>query len=478
MAASTRWPDGPRGSRLFGVVPELRRDPLRFLQSTYDQFGPVVGLRVPLRPAVAIFGPEATADLLLAPTRELDKAALIQRPYKRVAGTGIITADGEDHKLHRRVVVRAFQHQYLRGYQACMRDTTRDVLAGWQPGRELDLVPEITALSKRVATRVLLGQDMVAEPSELSRALDLVSEVLDAPSRLLPSVAIPFDVPGVSEGRTLRRSVAIVREGLARLIEREEAREHRSIAHTLLAVGRDPSRDWGIEQVMANVIQLFLTGYDTTSCAVTWTLYLLAQHPAARAALIAELRAELGDRDPDMADLGALDYLDAVVKESLRLYPTGPFGFRVAREPVTLGGWDLPRGTILVFSPWVTHRIASVFPEPAAFKPERFLGERSYPRGAYIPFGLGARSCVGATFSTLQIKTVIAMILRRFRLEVLPGQDIKAVSKAAIHLEPGLRVRVTDATAGREGEPGGAPDRELTSPAARDRMDHSARAPR
>ena len=474
MAASTRWPDGPRGSRLFGVVPELRRDPLRFLQSTYDQFGPVVGLRVPLRPAVAIFGPEATADLLLAPTRELDKAALIQRPYKRVAGTGIITSDGEDHKLHRRVVVRAFQHQYLRGYQACMRDTTRDVLAGWQPGRELDLVPEITALSKRVATRVLLGQDMVAEPSELSRALDLVSEVLDAPSRLLPSVAIPIDVPGVSEGRTLRRSLAIVREGLARLIERSET----SIAHTLLAVGRDPSRDWGIEQGMANVIQLFLTGYDTTSCAVTWTLYLLAQHPAARAALIAELRDELGDRDPDMADLGTLDYLDAVVKESLRLYPTGPFGFRVAREPVTLGGWDLPRGTILVFSPWVTHRIASVFPEPAAFKPERFLGERSYPRGAYIPFGLGARSCVGATFSTLQIKTVIAMVLRRFRIEVLPGQDIKAVSKAAIHLEPGLRVRVTDATAGREGEPGGAPDRDVTPPAARDRMDHSARAPR
>ena len=370
MAASTRWPDGPRGSRLFGVVPELRRDPLRFLQSTYDQFGPVVGLRVPLRRAVAIFGPEPTADLLLAPTRELDKAALVQRPYKRVAGTGIITADGEDHKLHRRVVVRAFQHQYLRGYQACMRDTTRDVLAGWQPGRELDLVPEITALSKRVATRVLLGQDMVAEPSELSRALDLVSEVLDAPTRLLPSVAIPIDVPGVSEGRTLRRSLAIVRDGLARLLERsetgggdpdgsaggeggraplgidrEEAREHRSIAHTLLAVGRDPSRDWGIEQVMANVIQLFLTGYDTTSCAVTWTLYLLAQHPAARAALVAELRDELGDRDPDMADLGALDYLDAVVKESLRLYPTGPFGFRVAREPVTLGGWDLPRGS-------------------------------------------------------------------------------------------------------------------------------------
>jgi len=463
MATSTRLPDGPRGSRLFGVVPDFQRDPLRFLQSTYDRFGPIAGLRVPLRPAVAIFGPEATAQLLLAPTRELDKAALVQRPYKRVAGTGIITADGEDHKLHRRVVVRAFQNQYLRGYQACMRDTTREVLAGWQPGRELDLVPEITQLSKRVATRVLLGQDMVAEPSELSRALDLVSEVLDSPSRLLRSVAIPIDVPRVSEGRTLRRSVAIVREGLARLIDQDAPRENRSIAHTLLAVGREQAPGWGIEQVMANVIQLFLTGYDTTSCAVTWTLYLLAQHPAAGAALVTELRDKLGDRDPDMADLGALDYLDAVVKESLRPYPTGPFGFRVAREPVTLGGWDLPRGTILAFSPWVTHRIASVFPEPAAFKPERFLGERSYPRGAYIPFGLGARSCVGGTFSTLQIKTVIAMVLRRFRLEVLPGQDIKAVSKAAIHLEPGLWVRVTDATAG-----------DVSPPAARDRMDPSA----
>lgn len=468
MATSIRLPDGPRGSRLFGVVPQLRRDPLGFLQSTYDQFGPIARLGLPLRPAVAIFGPEATADLLLASTRELDKVALIQRPYKRVAGTGIITADGEDHKLHRRVVIRAFQQQFLRGYQACMRDTARDVLAGWQPGSVLDLVPEITSLSKRIATRVLLGQDMVAEPSELSRALDLVSEVLDSPVRLLPSVAIPIDVPWLSEGRTLRRSVAIVRAGLTQLIEREAARVDRSIAHTLLAVGRDQSPGWGIEEVMANVIQLFLTGYDTTSCAVTWTLYLLGQHPAARATLMTELRGKLGDRDPDMDALDALDYLDAVVKESLRLYPTGPFGFRVAREPVTLGGWDLPRGTIVAFSPWVTHRIAQVFPEPEAFKPERFLGDRSYPRGAYIPFGLGARSCVGATFSTLQIKTVVAMVMRRFQLDILPGQQIKAVSKAAVHLEPGLKVRVTDAVRGRDGDP------ELSSPGSRDRTAPSA----
>ena len=436
-------PDGPRGSRLLGVLPAFRRAPLEFLMSTYDRFGPIAGLRVPFKPAVAIFGPESTAELLLAPTSELDKAALIQRPYKAIAGTGIITADGEEHKLHRRVVVRAFQNSYLRGYQAVMRDTTRNVLARWRPGQQIDLVPEITRLSKSVATRVLLGQDMVAEPSELSRALDLVSEVLDAPVQLLPSALIPFDVPGVSQGRTLRRSVAIVQAGLARLIEREAGREDRSIAHTLLSVGRELDPRWGPAEVMSNVIQLFLTGYDTTSCAVTWTLYLLSQHPAACGALLAELRDTLGDRDPDMADLGELEYLDAVVKESLRLYPTGPFGFRVAQQPLTLGGWDLPGGTILVFSPWVTHRIASVFPEPEAFRPERFLGKRTYPRGAYIPFGLGARSCVGATFSTLQMKTVVAMILRRFQLAVVPGQTISAVSKAAVHLEPGLNVRVT-----------------------------------
>jgi cytochrome P450 len=437
-----RLPPGPAGVPLLGILPAFRRDPLAFLLSTHERHGMVAGLAVPLRPAVAVFGSEATAELLLAPTSELDKAAIVQRPYKMIAGTGIITADGEEHRAHRQVVQRAFQNQYLRGYQASMRETTREALERWRPGQVFDLVPEITRLSKSVATRVLLGEDLVANPSALSAALDLVCGTLDTPSQLLPSALVPFDIPGISIGGTLRRSLSLVHEGLSRFIDREDARENRSIAHTLLAVGRELVPGWGIEQVMSNVIQLFLTGYDTTSCAVTWTLYLLAQHPDACRALLAELHEKLDGRDPDMGELGSLDYLDAVVKESLRLYPTGPYGFRVARKALRLGGYALPEGTLLAFSPWVNHRIESVFEDALEFRPERFLKGRAYPKGAYIPFGLGARSCVGATFSTLQMKTVVAMAMQRFRLEILPGQRISAVSQAAIHLLPGLEVRV------------------------------------
>jgi cytochrome P450 len=436
-------PPGPRGVPVLGTLPAFNREPLGFLLDVYRRHGELVTLPFPGPPRVAIFAPELVNEMLVAAEHLIDKTTLggfFGLGFARaISGTGIITTTGEEHRLHRQVVLRAFGNQYLAGYQALIREVTEAVLGRWAPGSELDLVPEITLLGKRIASRLLFGLDMVEAPGAVGRALDEVTATLDSSTRVFTASLIPWDVPAVSNGGTIRRHLRLI-DGWFR--ELAEKAENRSLGQTLLRLGAE-TEGWGVERVRDNLIQLYMTGYDTTTCAATWTLYLLAQHPQACATLLRELSEQLGSRAPGLEELHALRYLDAVVKESLRLYPTGPYGFRQTRRELQLGGYTLPEGLVLVYSPWVTHRIPRVFPEPEAFRPERFTQGHSPPKGAYVPFGQGMRSCVAATLATLQVKTMVAMILQRFRLDVVPHQEVNAVSLNAIHLLPGLRVRVS-----------------------------------
>jgi cytochrome P450 len=437
------WPPGPRGLPILGTLPAFQKDPLGFLLSVYRRHGELVTLPFPGSPRVAIFAPELVNSMLVAAEDVIGKTTLggfFGLGFARsISGIGIITTTDDEHRKHRQVVLRAFGNQHLAGYQTLIREVTEAVLSRWVPGSELDLVPEITLLGKRIASRLLFGLDMVENPGGVGEALDEVTATLDSSTQVLAASLIPWDVPALSNGGTIRRHLRHIDAWFRELAQQPGSP---SLGRILLQLGAE-TEGWGVERVRDNLIQLYMTGYDTTTCAATWTLYLLAQHPQACATLLRELSEQLGQRAPGLEDLQQLRYLDAVVKESLRLYPTGPYGFREARQEVELGGYRLPAGTVLVYSPWVTHRIPRIFPEPEAFRPERFTLGHGYPKGAYVPFGQGMRSCVAATLATLQVKTMVAMILQRYRLDVVPHQEVNAVSLNAIHLLPGLRVRVS-----------------------------------
>lgn len=439
-----RLPAGPRGLPILGNLLSFQRDALSLLLDAYRRHGDMATLRVPGPARVGVFGASLVHELLVAPEDVLGKTGLGGFVglwlSQAIGGVGIISAAGEEHRRHRQVVLRAFGNQHLAGYQALLCESTDRALEAWRPGTEIDLVHEITRMGKRAAHRLLFGVDPTLADVEFGEALDEVAATLDASYlRFVTSSLLPWDVPGISRGGTARRQRAIIDRWLRAALREPN---NRSLGRVLLDHGREIDPSWGEDQVRDNLIQLFMTGYDTTTCATVWTLYLLAQHPEACARLLAELHEVLGGRTPEAADVPRLPFLDAVVKESLRLYPTGPYGFRQALVDLELGGYDLPRGTVLVYSPWVTHRIPALFSEPEAFLPERFASGASYPRGAFIPFGQGARSCVAATLATLQIKTTVAILLQRFRLDLVSGQRIRAVSTNAIHLTPGLRVRL------------------------------------
>jgi len=438
-------PEGPRGLPLVGSLPMFQHDALAFLLACYRRYGNVVTLRLLSSRVVAFFGPEQVRQMLVLSDDVAEKAASpMHERFARIWGRGIVSTAGEEHRLHRKIVQRAFAAPSIRAYQAITRDVARVQLARWKPGDEIDLVAEIVRIGQMITSQVLFGMDVSGDPTGFARAMTTASSTLDSPTAAMATALVPWNIPGVSRGGSVRRSLGVIRTWVDRVDRKEKEIDERCVCRNLLDIGRTESERWGVDEVLGNLIQLYMTGYDTTTWSMVWTLYLLAQHPDACRRLLDELGARLRADEPEHDELGTLEYLDAASKESLRLYPTGPYGFRSAVDDFEIDGARVPRGARLLYSPYVTHRCREVFAAPETFDPERFYAGRTYPPGAYIPFGMGLRSCVGAGLATMQIKTLVPMILRRFRLDIVPGQRIRAISIDALHLEPGLRVRIAE----------------------------------
>jgi cytochrome P450 len=198
------------------------------------------------------------------------------------------------------------------------------------------------------------------------------------------------------------------------------------------------------EQLRVEVTTFLLAGQETTSLALTWTWYLLSQHPSAREKLENEIDAVLGGRPPDYADLANLPYLRMVLDESMRLYPPA-WGFsRQAMADDELGGYRLPKGWLAFIIPWVMHRHPAYWSDPERFDPERFSPERSAdrPKFVYIPFGAGPRQCIGNQFATIEAQLTLATLVQQYRLQLVPGHNADPWPLITLRPRYGMKMRI------------------------------------
>jgi len=436
-----RLPPAPKGHFLVGSIPEFSRDSLSFmleLRGCGDLASFMFG---PYRGYIANH-PDLVHELLVTHADKTHKSRGLKRALDPILGTGLFTNDGDFWKRQRKLVQPAFHTKRIGAYAQTMVEYAEDAVRSWRAGEIVEVDLAMNALTMRIIAKTLFDADVNAEAREVGAAVATVLE--DVNERLNQVIPLPRWVPT----RQNRRFYAAV-DRLDRLIQRFIDERRRSGGDkgdllSMLLMARDAD-DGGImtdKQVRDEAMTLFGAGHETTAVAMTWTWYLLSQHPEIEAKLHAELDAVLAGRAPARADLAHLTYTEMVLKESMRLYPPA---FTVTREvtaPFTLGGYDFKPGMVIMVNIYGIHRDARFFPDPDRFDPERFApeNEKRLPKYAYLPFGGGPRICIGNAFAMMEAALLLATIAQRWTLRLAPDQIVEPARRFTIRPKYGMKM--------------------------------------
>ena len=385
----------------------LRRretDPLAFLQQLAQTPDHIVTFRLGTRLAFLLNHPTTIEDVLLTHSDRFVKGRGFDRA-RRLLGDGLLTADGPLHAARRRVVQPAFYRQRIEACAPLVVGHAARWRERWRHGVTLDIAHEMRRLTLSIAGETLFGTDLA----------DVAADVESAVSSAIPSVdGLLSIVASRRRVRTARRRLdTIVNDVVERRRRTGSARDD---VLALLLEARSADDEASGRQLRDDAITFMLAGHDTIAHALTWTWTLLAANPEVEARLHAEVAEVLGARPASARDVPRLTYTRSVLAEALRLFPPAWVIVRRAAEPHPCSGRQIPRGSLVVASPFVTHRDARFFPDPLTFSPERWLSPDQPPRLAYFPFGAGPRSCIGEGFAWMEGTLVLATLAGRWRL--------------------------------------------------------------
>lgn len=465
----------PTASR-FGHLAEVRRDPFGLLERACAERGGLVRLRLPGGPIGVVLSPAYLHEVLVTKAKSFEKSPVLRIVLEPLAGLGLFTSEGELWRKQRRVMAPLFQHHELERYAACMQACAEQAASEWRDGETIDVFRETTRITMSIAGRSLFDSDMFGDADEIGAAIttalawaneasaslliilqtrlrtrvmlakdDLPAPVRGAAARLLDALERPILLPS-RRSRELRAALDVLERRVERMIaDRREGGPARADLLTALLRARDEDDGSRMsdKQVRDEILTLFIAGHETTATALAWSLHLLARHPEALRRARAEVDS-LGGRRASFADLPKLGYCLKVFKEALRLYPPIYLFGRQAIADVQIGEHLVPRGAVLLVSPFIVHHRADVWPEPERFDPERFEpeAEAARPRSAFIPFSAGPRTCIGNHFALMEGPLVLATLLQRADLEPASGAAIRPEASATLRPKGGMPMRV------------------------------------
>ncbi len=363
--------------------------------------------------------------------------------FRLMFGDALALNEGESWLRQRRLMQPAFHRRYLEHFAATMVEETEKVLRDWEEpasaGRAIDVAKEMKLLTQRIIVKTMFGSEVGTEGERISWAFDVAMRGIELRIQLpLWTSRLPLPV-----NRRFEQALAILDGAVYRMIRarrREEAGREDLLSMLLSARDEETGEAMTQRQVRDEVMGIYLAGHETTALTLTWLWYLLSTSPDATRKVRAEALEVTGDRLPEVGDLPNLTYTRMVVDETLRLYPPAWILARKAIDEDEIHGYRIPAGSGLLVCPYVTHRRTDLWENPEGFDPERFApGSGSgRPRYTYFPFGGGPRQCIGNNFALMEATLVVATVTRRYRLDLVPGQEIEP--KASGTLKPGFPV--------------------------------------
>jgi len=312
-------------------------------------------------------------------------------------------------------------------------------------GEVREISADMVRLTLSVVIKSLFGADFTHQAEEIGSPMTAALEA--ANQRLISAVQVPSWVP-TRRNLQEKRALARIETMLRNLIEerRTSSEQWNDLLSVLLkAVDEESGARMSDRQLRDEMMTLFLAGHETTASALTWTWYMLSQHPDVATKLTDEIRRVLGGRTPQAVDLHLMPYTEMVIRESLRLYPAAP-GF--AREPIEdleIGGYEIPRGSLMAVNTYALHRDPRLFDDPERFDPERFAPgwEARIPRHAYLPFGGGPRVCIGNGFAMMEARLIVATLAQRWQFSLEPNQVVIPVQLVTLRPKNGIRMKLT-----------------------------------
>jgi cytochrome P450 len=421
-----RLPPGPRAPRWLQTW-RYTRDPLPLLDECAGAFGDMFTLRLMgIGPWVFVCSPPLLKAMFTLPPDVSHAGEANASVFGPVSGPStVFTMDDAPHLTRRRLLLPQFHGDRMQVYLDQVREIAAAAVRGWPRGRFFSIHVEMQRITLTAIIRAVFGIDATRadeQTAELVRALtDLANDGVGSPMLLVPALQVdlgPWSPWGRVRATIRRADAAILREIRSRRAE-PDAATRQDILSLLLQTRQDDGASLTDAEVRDELVTMLMAGHETTGTALAWAFERILSLPHVEERLRAELDVVVGDSPLTAAHLPKLEYLEAVVKESLRIRPIMPGGAgRRLQQPVEIGGHMIPAGTRLITGMYLLHRRPDLYPDPEAFQPERFLGKRVIDPYAWAPFGGGIRRCLGMAFALFEMKVVIATVLLQARLDI------------------------------------------------------------
>jgi len=419
---------------LLGHLPALHKDPLTFLLRCSRENGSIVPIRLPFLKVYLLTESADIERVLVTDHRNFEKPLWLRTPaVRRLLGDGLVNSDGESWKRQHNECQPAFHPGLMEAYGLTIARLAERSLTKWTPGETRNVQRDMARLTLEIVTETMFGADIGDQAGEIGDAMDTVMDCFGSIYSLFGLIPLP---PSLPELKAMRRLDRLVDELIAKAREASPS----ACPHLLSRLAGEP------KQVRDQIKTFLAAGHESSALALTWAFLLLAQNSEVDMELAAELRTVLDGKAPTPADIPNLPYAQAVIKETLRLYPPLWMTGRKTLQDFEISGRKISAGSLLLTSQWAVQRLPRYFRNPDAFRPERWLnGETEpLPRFAYFPFGGGPRVCIGQSFAMMESVLLLASVAQRFQLDLADNNDISPMATMTLRPRKNLRMKLVE----------------------------------
>ncbi|MCY4420138.1 MAG: cytochrome P450 [Gammaproteobacteria bacterium] len=442
------FPPGPAGSGKLGCLPEMRQNPMVFLQKVAEQYGGIARIDMGEYYSYLVSEPKLIKEVLVDNFDKYKKNTRYKQ-VRMVIGEGMLLSEGMVWKQQRTHAQPKFTAKALNTQLDWISRLAARSIDSWkkyaEAGKPIELEYEFNLLTQLLAGVWVMGQGFEKRAETVADIYNQIRMNWPEMTDLKDSMLNPKNL---KKAANFRRALMQLDRCVYELLEEYPSIMNEDIGFLkhLLAEGEDPAQ-WirqNKRSLRDQVLTLFVTAFETTATSLCWTLYVIDQYPEVKQRITEELKAVLGEQALTPELLNKLEYTEKVIKESLRLYSSVHSFSRVALEDHLIGGYRVPKDTTVIISSYVTHRLAQYWEEPDRFDPERFDKKRSVGRSrfAYIPFAAGHRNCIGSHMALMQSKLVVALIMQRYALSLTAGHVVEPQAATTMRPKYGMKMDI------------------------------------